>query len=818
MPRAAAPSPWGADVVLFAVLVWHLVVALAAGLLGRRMGRSVLLLGALAPAVALAASVALTGGALEGEVLRTSLAWVPGMDLTIELALDGFALLFWWVISGIGVLVMLYASRYFGQRDDLGRFTALLVTFAGAMLLLTSSDNVLGLFVAWELTSITSYLLIGFEDDKAAARSSALQALLVTGAGGLALLGGLVLLAQAAGTYQLSALLEAAPGGVAAEVGLALVLLGAMTKSAQVPFHFWLPGAMSAPTPVSAYLHSATMVKAGIYLLARFAPAFAPEVAWWTPTLLAVGGVTMLLGGYRALHATDLKALLAYGTVSQLGFIVLLVGHGDPELLFAGVAVLVAHALFKATLFLSVGVVDHQAHTRDLRRLDGVGRALPVTAVAATIATASMAGVIPLLGFVSKEAALEAAIHLDSGTVLVAALITVGSVLTTAYGIRFVWGAFLRKPAGSHPEPVTAADVPAPKRSFEAPAALLAGLTVVLGPLLAPVDALVSLGATSLEPAADEFHLLLWHGFGPSLYLSLTALAGGYLLYRLPRLVTAAGRVTSRAPDMLDVYAAALRGLNRSADRTVSVVQPGSLPVYLGIILLTAVVLPLPMLLSAGAPQIAEFADSPIQVVVVGLVMAAALGAALVRRRLSAVLLLGGVGFSVAVLFVLQGAPDLALTQLLVETLSLGIFVLVLRRLPEEFEASTWRFGNGLRVAVSATVGVFVAGFALIAAGGRTGGTNAAEFLARAEPDGGGKNVVNVILTDFRALDTLGEITVLLVAAIGVVAIVRGGRDDDQGVDLEPPTAGDPASGDPASGDPTAGDPAAADVPEEVAR
>jgi NADH:ubiquinone oxidoreductase subunit 5 (subunit L)/multisubunit Na+/H+ antiporter MnhA subunit len=373
--------------VLSLILSLHAVLALAAGLAGRRLGRGVLWLTAIGPAAALAYAVALTVG--DGDVVTASGTWAPGLGLDLDLRLDGFGLLFWWLIAGIGLLVMLYGLRYFDERDDLGRFASMLVLFAGAMLLLTASDNVFVLFVAWELTSITSYLLIGFQDDQVPARSSALQALLVTGSGGLALLGGLVLLGQEAGTWSLFDILAAPPTTATAGAGLVLVLLGAMTKSAQVPFHFWLPGAMAAPTPVSAYLHSATMVKAGIYILARMAPAFAPVFGWWQPTLLTIGIVTLLLGGYRAMQATDLKALLAYGTVSQLGFIVLLVGAGDTDLTHAGVALILAHALFKAPLFLTVGVVDHAAHTRDLRRLDGVGASMPITAWSAGIAAAS---------------------------------------------------------------------------------------------------------------------------------------------------------------------------------------------------------------------------------------------------------------------------------------------------------------------------------------------------------------------------------------------------------------------------------------------
>jgi multicomponent Na+:H+ antiporter subunit A len=766
--------------VIGVVVALHAVLALLAGLLGRRLGRSVLWLAAVGPAVAVGATAALTGRVTGGTVVTESYTWVPGLDLTLDLRLDGFGLLFWWLIAGIGLLVMVYATRYFGKRNDLGLFTAMLVLFAGAMLLLTAADNLLLLFFAWEATSITSYLLIGFKDEDATARASALQALLVTGAGGLALLAGLVALGVGAGTYSLSEILASPPTGGAVEFGLALVLLGAATKSAQAPFHFWLPGAMAAPTPVSAYLHSATMVKAGVYLIARLAPSFGPIVEWWQPAVIVLGSVSMLLGGYRALRATDLKSLLAYGTVSQLGFIIVLVGAGDGELTHAGVALLFAHALFKAALFLTVGVVDHQAHTRDIRRLNGLSRVMPVTAVSAGLAVASMAGVFPLLGFVAKEAALESSIHVGLGGGVVTAVIVTGAVLTAAYGLRLWWGAFARKPE----EFLIRAAVPAetvtrPKLTFELPAIVLVVLTAAFGLWIVPADRIVAAASRALDAGTEELYLKLWHGVNLPLVLSLLALAGGVALFRWPGVIARLGAVTQRVPDASRAYRRSLYLLNEVADRVTAVVQPGSLPFYGGVLMATVLVLPgWAVLRGWQTPGGIAVMSSPLQAGVALLVLLAALGTARVRHRLSAVLLLGAVGYGVAVLFVIQGAPDLALTQMLIETLALGIFVLVLRRLPPRFESTPWRFGQTLRITLSVGIGLFVGTFALLAAAARREGTAAVEYLARANPDGGGNNVVNVILTDFRALDTLGEITVLVVAAIGIAALVRTPSED----------------------------------------
>jgi multicomponent Na+:H+ antiporter subunit A len=759
---------------MIAVLVCHGVVAVLAAALGRRLGRRTLLLGALAPlttTVWLATSWPTDGARVE------SVSWIPAIGLDLDFRADGLAALMAALIGGIGVLVFVYGWKYFGPREGLGRFTSYLVVFAGAMFGLVTADNLLALFIFWELTSITSYLLIGFDDESAAARAGALQALLVTGVGGLAMLAGIVLVAQAAGTYSLSVILAAPPTGTTTAVGLALMLVGAFTKSAQFPFHFWLPGAMSAATPVSAYLHSATMVKAGIYLIARLAPAFAPLIVWWRPTLVTVGLVTMIVGGWRAFNQTDLKLILAQGTVSQLGFIVVLVGLGYAEATFAGMAMILAHAVFKAALFMVAGIVDHQAHTRDIRRLDRLGSRMPLIAGGAIIAAASMAGIPPLLGFVSKEAALEALVH-ATGWWLATAGVVVGSILTMAYGLRFLWGAFATKRAGQVVNPV-GPEVEAPSGWFMAPPLVLVAVTVIAGLALGLVDRVVVDAAGSVDSAASAYHLRLWHGFSLPLGLSALAIGGGVILWRrpLPRLRA----LTLRAPDATRVYTRSVVGINRLADRVTSIVQSGSLPVYLGVILLVSVLVPGAFLVRNWAtPTDLVFAESPLQVVTALVVLAGAAGTIIAQRRLGAVLFLGAVGYGVAVLFVLQGAPDLALTQLLVETLALALFILVLRLLPIRFEVRQSRIRRWTRVGIAVGVGTFAGAFALWAASPPPGPSVADEYLARALSEGGGRNATNVILTDFRAFDTLGEITVLAVVAMGAMALVAARRPDDE--------------------------------------
>jgi multicomponent Na+:H+ antiporter subunit A len=765
---------------VWAVLGLHGAVALALALVGERMGRRAFFLAALAPLVTFAYLVSQTGTVVDGGVVTQAFSWVPDLGFEIDLRLDGLGLLMALLVAGIGALIFVYSRWYFVARPGLGRVASLLVAFAGSMLGLVLSDNLLALYLFWELTSVTSFLLIGFEDEKSSARSAALQAFLVTGTGGLAMLGGFVLLAQSAGTWSLSEIVADPPSGASATAAVALILVGALTKSAQVPFHFWLPGAMAAPTPISAYLHSATMVKAGVYLIARLAPAFAGLMAFWRPVVIGLGVVTMLVGGVRALKQHDLKLLLAHGTVSQLGFMVVLVGAGIPELTFAGCAVLLGHALFKATLFMVVGIVDHQTHTRDIRSLDRLARVMPTTFWVAAVATASMAGIVPLFGFVAKESAYEALLDVAVDPAWVAAFagVFVGSVLTFAYGARFLWGAFgpaaAADPATERSPTVVAAAVERPPWPFVAPAALLAGLTVLWGLVPAMADHVVAPAARSLVPGVDE-HLLLWHGITGALIASVFTVGAGAALFAL-RLPIESLQVRLHTKGLADAYQWSLRALLRTADRITGVVQNGSLPVYIAVILLTTVALPASALVGQHLDVSGELAEGPLQAFVVGLVIAAAIAMALARHRFAAVLFLGAVGFGVAVLFVIQGAPDLALTQLLIETLALVMFVLVLRHLPERFDAAPWRAAAVPRVVIALGVGVFVGLFALVAASARTAPPVSIEQVERAYPEAGGRNVVNVILTDFRALDTVGEITVLLVAGVGIATLVFAGR------------------------------------------
>ena len=760
--------------MLLALLGLHLVLALALPA-ARRAGRAVFGVAALAPLATVVYAATQAPRVLDGEPVVQRQSWVGAYDLDLVLRLDAFTLVMVALVSGVGVLIFAYSLWYFpaGERRLAG-FASALLAFSGAMLGLVLSDHLILLYVFWELTSVTSFVLIGYDHEKEGARGAALQALLVTSLGGLVMLGGFVMIGQAAGTFELSAVVADPPLDTLGVAGAFVALAGAFTKSAQVPFHTWLPSAMAAPTPVSAYLHSATMVKAGVYLIARLAPAYA-EAAAWRPLLLAVGLTTMLVGGYRALRQHDLKLLLAFGTVSQLGFMVTLFGMGAGELVYAGVVLLLAHAMFKATLFMVVGIVDHEAGTRDMRELSGVGRAMPVVAVLAVVAGASMAGLPPLFGFISKEFAYESFL-VESGelgwlSVVGLTGIVAGSVLTFAYTVRFLYGAFADK--GGEPTPVHAAPA-----GFWAPSALLVLGTVVLALVPSSVDALVGEATVALDSGAEPPDLKLFKGFTPAFWLSVLTIALGAALWAGRRVVER-GQERAAVPwGATHAYQSSLSAVLWSSERITGVVQSGSLPVYLGVILLTAVVVPGSALLGVRTLPDLTLAESPYQLLVALGVGAAAIVLVFLRRRFATVLSLGAVGYGVALLFVLHGAPDLALTQFLIETLSLVVFVLVLRHLPTDFDHHRWRLGQNVRRLVAVAVGVFVAAFGLLAGAARTAQPLSEGYLERSVPEAHGENVVNVILVDFRGFDTFGEITVLATATAGILALVLAVRRD----------------------------------------
>ncbi len=784
------------------LLLIHLAAALVAPTLVGLWGRKAFWVLAAAPASAAIWALSWTSQVQRGDGPVQSVQWIPALGLDLTFRLDTLAWLMTLVVGGVGALVLIYCAAYFSvSAQGLGRFGGVFVAFAGAMLGLVTADDMVLMFIFWELTTVTSYLLIGHYSDRKASRRAAMQAIVITTAGGLAMLVGVVLLGESAGTYRLSEVIAHPPTGAAATAAIACLLAGAATKSALLPFHFWLPAAMAAPTPVSAYLHAAAMVKAGVYLVARFAPAFSQHELWrWTVVVLGCG--TLLLGGYRALRQHDLKLVLAFGTVSQLGLITLLVGLGTRATALAGLAMLGAHAMFKATLFLVVGVVDAATGTRDLRRLSGVGKELKLTALAGALGTASMIGLPPFAGYVAKEAGLEAIEHLRDNAVglIVLVSVAVGSVLTVAYGLRLWWGAFATKRAVipesaiAHEAVATQADgarspgstsrvatqPDAEPAAISHPSLLLVWPAMILGVLGLAVALLPQLGEHLLEPYADTLHvgepghLALWAGVTPTLLLTVVILVAGAALFAVrERVETVQARLTYRGPDADRIYRRFMRRLDDFAADVTAATQRGSLPLYVGVVLVVFVVGVGTSLLVGGTwPTDVTAWDHPAQVVFAAAVIASSVLVARARRRLKAVILLGIGGYAVAGLFLLQGAPDLALTQVLTETVTLVVFVLVLRRIPPYFSDRPLVASRWLRLAIGLAVGFTVAGIALVAPSARIHPPVTEHFAEEAVSWGGGKNIVNVTLVDIRAWDTMGEISVLLVAATGVASLV----------------------------------------------
>lgn len=778
---------------MLAFLVAFLIAPMVIPAVARRVGVWVFPISALLPGAAFVYTALQWPAISAGNALAESVAWIPQLHLSITVRLDALSWLLALIVTGVGALVIVYCAKYFRSSEEgLGRFSAVLLAFTGTMYGLVLADDVFLLFIFWEATSVFSYVLIGHYTARRASRSAALQAFIVTTAGGLVMLVGLVMLATMAESSKLSELVAMAQDG-RLDVGaplvvtaVILILVGALSKSAIFPFHFWLPAAMVAPTPVSAYLHAAAMVQAGIYLVARLAPGFA-TTPLWQPIIIGLGLFTMVLGGWRALKQFDLKLLLAHGTVSQLGFLIVIAGFGTHDTALAAIALLLAHALFKATLFLIVGIIDHRAGTRDLRKLSGLGREAPVMTVIAVLATLSMAGIPLTFGFVAKEAvlssllgsallgsALGTAPDPTTGGTLIAWValigITVGSVFTVAYSARFLWGAFARK-----------RDVEAVRHVQENTWFLFApGLLAVSGIALAPLAGVVD---TALRGYPESFvttaqgghyiQLALWHGFDTALLISTSTLLAGLALFWARAPVFCA---QSRVPAVLntaEVYWKSLRGLDRVAARVTSTTQRGSLPFYLGVILLVLVgSVGVTLTMNRSWPAELVIFDSPVQVAIGGVMAVAAVILTMSGKRFAAALLVGVTGYGMAALFAFHGAPDLALTQVLVETVTLIAFVLVLRRLPARLGKVAGRANRIVRASVGAAVGLMMAGVVLVALAARE-----AQPISLLLPDlayniGHGSNIVNVVLVDIRGWDTLGELTVVIAAATGVASLV----------------------------------------------
>jgi multicomponent Na+:H+ antiporter subunit A len=703
-----------------------------------------------------------------------TIPWASSLGLALSFRFDGLSLLFAILIAGVGTLIVPYAAAYLDDHPLAGRFQVTLFAFMGSMLGVVLSDNVLLLFVFWELTGFTSYLLIGFEHDRPEARRAALQALLVTGAGGLALLAASVMLWQTSGTASVTELLAAGPS-LADRVDdgaiVWLVLLAAFTKSAQFPFHFWLPNAMQAPTPVSAYLHSATMVKAGVYLVARMTPLLAGSQVW-SDVLVLAGLVTMVGGAYRGLIETDLKRVLAYSTIGALGVLMFLLGLKSPDAVLAAVLHLIAHAGYKGALFLVAGAIDHETGTRDVTALSGLRHGMPRTAVAAGLAAASMAGLPLFFGFIAKEELYEAIGDVVRpglpAAVLIVAAVGVSACLA-GVGLIAGVGPFVGRPARG-----TRAHEP-PRLLWLPPLVLgLSGLAAGVAPSL--LETPVSLAAGSILPGMPPDALALWHGFGAALLLSAVTVAAAICLYALRDRVRHSA--WPRALNTERLYYGALSALDGFSRRLAPLLQSASLRSYVLIILLTVVTF-VGTALAWGRDLPTPRRSTPVQLhegVIGGLIVLAAVTAATARSNMTAVLSLGAVGYGVALLYALFGAPDLAITQFAVETLTVVIFVLVFYQLRGFGDLSS-PLVKGRDALVAGAAGVLVTTLVLYIGASGTTSRLAAYFIDAAPRLAHGNNVVNVILVDFRGFDTLGEITVLVSVAVGVRALLRIGKE-----------------------------------------
>jgi len=748
-------------------------------LLTGRRGRSLCAAAtALAPLLGLILLFNQAPTVLAGGVVKAGVAWLPELGLNLSLRLDGLGFLFALLIQGIGILVIIYARYYLAKHEPMGRFFAFLLLFMGAMLGLVLSENLLLMLVFWELTSLSSFLLISFWHHRSDARRGARMALTVTAGGGLALLGGILLVGHIAGSFELSEVLAAGDAIRAHSLyplALVLVLLGVFTKSAQFPFHFWLPQAMAAPTPVSAYLHSATMVKAGVFLLARLYPALSGS-DWWFYLVSLTGVTTLLVGAVTALFQHDLKGLLAYSTISHLGLITLLFGLDSDLATVAAVFHIINHATFKASLFMAAGIIDHETGSRDMRRINGMWKYMPHTAALAMVASAAMAGVPLLNGFLSKEMFFSETLHqnlLGSFNWLLPVAATLGGVFSVAYSLRFIHDVFFNG------EPI---DLPKPKpheppRYMKIPVEVLVFLCLLVGMVpgwsVAPLLAVAA--SASLGGALPEYSLSIWHGFNMPLAMSVVALVGGILVYarRQPLFEWYEGLP---ALDSQAIFRRVIGAVVDFSSDLTAQLENGSLQRYLVLMLGMALLLSF-VALAPLADLGGSLAWTPLDgITALGMLIlggSAVLTAAFHRNNLVALMIVGVSGLMVALAFARFSAPDLALTQLSVELVTIVLLLLVLFFLPPRSPAEAESLPLMRDLLLAGASGVLVA---LLAYGVMTRPYDsiASFFLENSLSGGGGANVVNVILVDFRGFDTLGEISVLAIAAVGIFALLRG--------------------------------------------
>ena len=713
----------------------------------------------------------------DGGVVLHSYEWLPALGLSFSFRLDGLSLLFALLILIIGLLIILYSRYYLKAHENVGKFYALLLCFKGSMLGIVLSSNLLLMMIFWELTSLTSFLLISFWTHKQDARRGARMALAVTGGGGFALLAGILIIGNIVGSFELDDVLAAGDlikNHALYPVVLTLVLLGAFTKSAQFPFHFWLPHAMQAPTPVSAYLHSATMVKAGVFLMARLYPALAGTEQWFYMVSFT-GMATMLLGAYTAMFKHDLKGLLAYSTVSQLGLITLLFGMGTQLAAVAAIFHVINHATFKASLFMAAGIIDHETGTRDMRRINGLWRFMPHTATLAMVAAASNAGVPLLNGFLSKEMFFAESLALNLPGLwawLPPIVATLAGIFTVAYSARFIHDVFFNG------KPVDLPIYPPhePPRYMKIPAEILVFALVMIGifPAISVGPLLYMAASATFGGNVPDYQLAAFHGFNLPLMMSFFAFAGGLLMYsQRQRFFDFHARF--REIDEKAVFEAVVSRIVDLANRFTARLENGSLQRYAVLLVVSVITVAAMPVLSLGI-FVGENGLSPIDwptAIAAGVLILCALAtAAMHRERFYALVLLSVVGLMVALAFARFSAPDLAMTQLSVEVVTIVLLMLALFYMPSwtPVETSNGRRFRDIAIALAAGTGMTLVTLAMLT---QPFSSISDFFLENSKPGGGGTNVVNIILVDFRGFDTLGEITVLAIAALGIYAMLK---------------------------------------------
>ncbi|WP_238364428.1 monovalent cation/H+ antiporter subunit A [Mesobacterium pallidum] len=759
--------------LLIIIAMMPFVGALAPGVMIRAGRNACATFTAIPTILALVMLGILAPDVLRGEVLQARFDWLPQLGLSASFFLDGLGLLFAGMILGVGLLIILYARFYLSAEDPMGNFYTYLLLFQGAMLGIVLSDNILLLLVFWELTSLSSFLLIGYWKHLPEGRQGARMALTVTGAGGLAMIGGMLILGNIVGSYELTDILASGEMIKADPLylpALILILLGAFTKSAQFPFHFWLPHAMAAPTPVSAYLHSATMVKAGVFLMARMWPALAGTDAWFY-IVGSVGLITMVLGALIALFKDDLKALLAFSTVSHLGLLTMLLGFGTQAAAVAAVFHIINHLTFKAALFMTAGIVDHEAHTRDIKRLGGLRHLMPITFVIGTVAALSMAGIPLFNGFLSKEMMLEEASHTywAGNPWLVPALATLGALLSVAYSLRFIFHVFFGPVRDDYPHKPH----DPPFGMYAAPA-LLVVMVLAIGLMPWLAEPLVTVAASAVTGADLHPHLKIWHGVTPALYMSIAAIIGGAVLLALHRPLDRAWIAAPR-PEAKVIFEGLVDWLAALSSRVSAALHDGSISRYIAIFVVATLGFGLVAWMGGDlpAPDRAMTPVPPVAGVGALALIVATLGVTLGHRaRFRSLIIIGVIGMMVSIGFVYLSAPDLALTQISVETVTIMLLLLALHFLPKDTPVESTggrRFRDGV-IAIGAGLGVALLTLAFLF---RSGSTISDYHLANSYKGGGGTNVVNVILVDFRGYDTYGEIIVLGIAGLIIFAMME---------------------------------------------